>query len=65
MKNKHAKQMICTICQEKLKLADPKNKYIFRFGSNGLGFNINDSNFFINAYPFGIISVKDRPLKGR
>ena len=65
MKNKRAKQMICTICQEKMKLADFKNKYVFKFGRNGLGFYVNDSNFFISAYPFGVISVKNQPLKGK
>lgn len=58
MKNKRVKQMICTLCQEKMKLADPKNQYVFKFGKNGLGFYINDSDFFISAHPFGVISVK-------
>ncbi|MDD9157877.1 hypothetical protein PVK64_17050 [Aliivibrio sp. S4TY2] len=65
MKNKRVKQMICTVCQEKMKRADPQNKYVFKFGRNGLGFYINNGNFFISAYPFGVISVKAQSLKGR
>jgi hypothetical protein len=65
MKNKHVKQMICTLCQEKMKLADPKNKYVFKFGRNGLGFYINNGSVLIAAYPFGVISIKAQSLKGK
>ena len=64
MKNKHVKQMICTLCQEKMKLSDLKNKYVFKFGRNGLGFYINNCSVLIAAYP-GVISIKARSLKGK
>ncbi|MGR6833608.1 hypothetical protein [Aliivibrio wodanis] len=57
MRNKQVKQMICTICEVKMKLSDPDNTYTFKFGKNGLGFDFNNSGWFLKAYQFGVVSI--------
>ena len=65
MKNKQVKQMICSICEAKMKLSDPEHTYTFKFGRNGLGFDFDNNGWFLKANPFGVISLSASELRNK